>query len=55
MSVINNIDFKTSNIFPNIHSEYLKELFDASEYPFDILPKIKSYILKIVENGLEGY
>ena len=53
--MINNIDFETKNIFPNIHNEYLKPLFDSSIYPFDILPRIKSFILEVINNGLEGY
>ena len=55
MSVINNVDFKTKNIFPNIHNEYLLPLFNSSTYPFDILPRIKSFILEVIQSGLEGY
>ncbi len=53
--MINNIDFETKNIFPNILNEYLKPLFNSSTYPFDILPRIKSFILEVINNGLEGY
>ena len=53
--MINNVDFKTENIFPNIHNEYLLSLFNSSTYPFDILPRIKSFILEVIQSGLEGY
>ena len=53
--MINNVDFKTKNIFPNIHNEYLLPLFNSSTYPFDILPRIKSFILEVIQSGLEGY
>ena len=34
---------------------YLKELFDGAEYPWEILPRIKEYILSLIENGLDGF
>ncbi len=34
---------------------YLIELFESSEYPWDILPRIKSYISEILKNGIDGY
>ncbi len=34
---------------------YLKPLFDEAEYPWEILPKIKDYIKKLITDGLPGY
>ena len=45
---------KTKELF-DCKTEYLKELFENSEYPWEMLPKIKEYITKIIENGLPGY
>ena len=35
--------------------EYLKDLFDNCEYPWQMLPKIKDKILYLLENGIEGF
>ncbi len=35
--------------------EYLAELFEGSEYPWEMLPKIKDHILKLIEKGIPGY
>lgn len=45
---------KTSELF-NCTTEYLTPLFDSCEYPWEMLPKIKEYILLLVENGIPGY
>jgi len=34
---------------------YLTELFDRHPYPWEILPEIKSHILALIENGLDGF
>ena len=34
---------------------YLKSVFESSLYPWEILPKIKEVIKKVLEEGLEGY
>ena len=34
---------------------YLKELFDNAEYPWEMLPKIKEYILSLIEKGLPEF
>ena len=52
---MNNNDIKTNSIFKKINHDYLKPLFNNSTYPFEILPNIKPFILKILEEGLEGY
>ena len=45
---------KTAELF-DCQTPYLKELYDNSEYPREMLPKIKAHILSIIENGMEGY
>lgn len=45
---------KTAELF-DCRTPYLKDLFDNSEYPWDMLPKIKDYINKLIENGIEGF
>lgn len=45
---------KTSELF-DCQPPYLKELFESSEYPWDMLPKIKDYIKELLEKGIEGY
>ena len=34
---------------------YLKELFDTSEYPWEMLPKIKELLLVLIEKGLPDF
>ena len=45
---------KTRDLF-DCQNEYLKPLFDSAEYPWEMLPKIKGYIMELIEKGLEGY
>lgn len=45
---------KTKELF-DCQTEYLKELFENAEYPWEILPKIKGYIEKLIERGLDGF
>lgn len=47
-------EVKTNELF-ECKNSYVKELFEQSYYPWEILPKINSYIKKHIENGLEGY
>ncbi len=35
--------------------KYLTELFEGAEYPWEMLPKIKEYAKKLIEEGIEGY
>lgn len=35
--------------------EYLAPLFEECEYPWEMLPKIKSFILELIEKGIPGY
>ena len=34
---------------------FLKEYFEKSTYPWEILPQIKGIVAKVLETGLEGY
>lgn len=45
---------KTKELF-DCNTEYLKDLFNSSEYPWEMLPKIKEYITKIIDSGMVGY
>ncbi len=45
---------KTKDLFA-CETPYLKELFENSVYPWDMLPKIKDYIMSLIEKGLDGY
>lgn len=45
---------KTKDLY-DCQVPYLKELFDNTEYPWEMLPKIKEHILKLIEQGIEGY
>lgn len=49
-----NKNVKTSELF-DCKIDYLKELFETSKYPWEMLPKIKAYILSLIEQGLNGY
>ncbi len=45
---------KTKELF-SVAPEYLTELFDSAEYPWEMLPKIKEYAYSLIERGIEGY
>ncbi len=45
---------KTHELF-DCKTPYLKGLFENSEYPWDMLPKIKEYINKLIESGIDGF
>lgn len=45
---------KTKELYAS-QPEYLKELFDSCEYPWEMLPKLKGYIQALIEKGIPGY
>ena len=45
---------KTKELF-GVVPDYLLPLFDSSEYPWEMLPRIKEYILEIIKRGLPRY
>lgn len=49
-----NKSVKTKELF-ECKNTYLCELFEDSEYPWEILPQIKDYINKLLDTGLPGY
>lgn len=45
---------KTAELY-DCRVPYLKELFDSCEYPWEMLPKIKEWILSLIEAGLPDF
>lgn len=45
---------KTSELF-ECNVPYLKDLFDKSEYPWEMLPKIKDLILSLIKKGMPDF
>ena len=45
---------KTADLY-DCQVPYLKELFEQNEYPWEMLPKIKDWILKLIEEGLPEF
>ncbi len=45
---------KTCELF-DCRTDYLKELFDFCEYPWEMLPKIGDYIKELIKKGIPGY
>ena len=45
---------KTCELF-DCKTEYLTPLFSSSEYPWEMLSKIKEYIVRLTNEGIEGY
>ena len=51
---MNKYNIKTKELF-EVVPEYLKPYFDATEYPWEILPKIKEIVANLQQKGLEDY
>ena len=49
-----NRQVKTKELF-NCTTPYLIKLFDSHEYPWEILPEIKQYILNLIKEGLPDF
>ena len=45
---------KTNELF-DCRTEYLKPLFSSSEYPWEMLSRIKDYIIGLINEGMDGY
>ena len=45
---------RTSELF-DCRNEYIAPIFLKSEYPWEILPKIKEFTLSLIEKGIPGY
>ena len=51
---MNKLNIKTSELFTT-ECPFLKEVFEKSTYPWEILPQIKEIVKKVLAEGLEGY
>ena len=51
---VSKYQIKTKELF-NCEISYLKPLFNESTYPWEILPKIKPTIVKLIKKGIKGY
>ncbi len=51
---MNKLNIKTSELF-STEVPFLKEVFEKSTYPWEILPRIKEIVAKVIASGLEGY
>ena len=49
-----NEQIKTAELFSHC-AEYLREIFEDSEYPWEIIPKIKPLLKELMEKRIEGY
>ena len=45
---------KTKDLYA-VQPKYLVALFEKSEYPWDMLPRLRDYILQLIEQGIPGY
>ena len=51
---MNKLNIKTAELF-STDNPLLKEVFEKSTYPWEILPQIKEIVKGALETGLEGY
>lgn len=49
-----NKNVKTKDLF-ECETPYLKELFEQTEYAWEMLPNIKEYINNLIKTGISGY
>ncbi|MBQ7136641.1 MAG: UDP-N-acetylglucosamine pyrophosphorylase [Bacilli bacterium] len=47
-------EVETCELF-KCENSHIKELFEQNYYPWEILPKINSHIIKYIETGIDGY
>ena len=52
---MNKLNIKTAELFEECPIPFLKEAFEKSTYPWEILPQIKGIVAKAIETGLPGY
>ncbi len=45
---------ETNNLF-DCNVPYLSDFFQNSNYPWEMLPKIKNHIAKLIESGIQGF
>ena len=51
---VNKLNIKTKELF-STDNPLLKDVFEKSTYPWEILPQIKVIVKKALENGVEGF
>lgn len=51
---MNKYNIKTSELF-TCDIPFLKDVFEKSTYPWEILPQIKTIIKEVIEKGIDGY
>ena len=51
---VNKLNIKTNELF-STDNPLLKDVFEKSTYPWEILPQIKVIVKKALENGVEGF
>ena len=51
---VNKLNIKTKELF-STDNPLLKDVFEKSTYPWEILPQIKVIVKNALENGLEGF
>ena len=52
---VNKLNIKTKELFEECPIDFLKETFEKSTYPWEILPQIKEIIKREIEKGLKDY
>ena len=51
---VNKLNIKTNELF-STDNPLLKDVFEKSTYPWEIIPQIKVIVKKALENGVEGF
>ena len=51
---MNKLNIKTCELF-HTDCPFLKDVFEKSTYPWEILPQIKGIVAEVIKSGLEGY
>ena len=52
---VNKLNIKTRELFLDCPNHFLKEIFEKSVYPWEILPQIKEVIKDQIAKGVPGY
>ena len=52
---VNKLNIKTKELYENVTYPFLKEEFDKTTYPWELLPRIKEIVKNVLATGLEGY
>ena len=55
VTFVNKLNIKTSELYEHVDCPFLKEEFANSTYPWELLPRIKEIVKKVIAEGLPGY